>query len=141
MNDTAVEIPFSGKSMDPLFKDINSVWVDFSKTESVRVGDILLYRDHQKEWVCHRLIFIDDKGYWLKGDANTTADCVKDILPWGQVCAIQRQGRRTFVKNSFATKGLCYVQKKQVVSQIWLVKKFYRFLAKVFLSLEIFFSN
>lgn len=141
MSPESVQIPFSGHSMDPIFKKTSSVWVDFSKDLKVDVGDVLLFRDLTNEWICHRLIWIDKDGYWLKGDANTQAELIKDFQPWGRVSFIQRGERRIALRNTFLTRWLCYCQKKQVVSKTWVFKKFYRSLANVLLNFETLFSN
>jgi hypothetical protein len=141
MNSVTVEIPFSGHSMDPIFKNTSSVWVDFSEELKVDVGDVLLYRDPTNEWVCHRLICVDKNGYWLKGDANTQSELIQDLQSWGRVSSIQRGERRIVLRKTLLIRWLCFFQKMQIVSKTWFFKKFYRSLTKALLSFETFFSN
>ncbi len=133
MNQDTIEIPFCGHSMDPIFKNAKSVWVDFSTEQKFEIGDVILYRDFNNEWICHRLIFVDKQGFWLKGDANAQGERLKDLRCWGRVSALQRGERLIVLRNTILTKWLCHLQKHQVASNDWFFKKFYRSLAKVFL--------
>src|SRR3989339_45274 len=64
-------LPFSGKSMLPLFRDKDELIINFSY-KSVQVGDIVLVRSGG-ELIAHRLVETGDKTI-LKGDRSVSAE-------------------------------------------------------------------
>ena len=72
-------LPFSGKSMLPLFRDKDELIINFSY-KSVQVGDIVLVRSGG-ELIAHRLVETGDKTI-LKGDRSVSAEEIQleDIL-------------------------------------------------------------
>jgi hypothetical protein len=142
MKEDLVAIPFSGRSMDPVFKNVHLVWADFSQKQTPQVGDVILYRDQSKEWVCHRLIFYENNGvYWLKGDANTTAEFMGEGFSWATVRAVQRGKRCIPIGKTFLTNFICLLQRKQILVRSNLLKKIYRLSIKLLLIVEAFFST
>lgn len=134
------KIPFQGQSMNPLLAHADYVLVDFSNKKKPKVGEILLYRDTNKEWVCHRLINEDRSHLWLKGDANTTADIVSKGIEFGVVKGAVIKGVPCELQLSLLTPLICILQRQQLATQLVLLKKFYRSLLKVFLYLDTFLS-
>ena len=124
--------------MNPLLAKVDHVRVDFSSEKKLKIGDIVLYRDANKEWLCHRLIKQNQTHLWLKGDANTTTDVVLKGVEYGVVTGAG-SGDTTFdITAKFFTPLICLLQRRQITSEITLFKKFYRSLLKVFLYLETF---
>ena len=135
------KIPFSGSSMNPLFNNANSVWIDFSKNKNPRIGDVLVYKAENNEFVCHRLIGISNDILYLKGDNSLWTEQLSPRLNWGHVVAFDVDGKRNDVKNHILLRPYCW-------SQLWflnvhslyfrrLVRKFgqiYLHLVKVFIA-------
>lgn len=135
------KIPFQGQSMDPLLAQVEYVLVDFSNQKKPKIGEIILYRDQNKEWVCHRLIDENKTHLWLKGDANSTTDIVLKGVEFGIVTGAIKKGLSYKLAPTFLTPLICFLQRRQIVSRFFLLKKFYRSMLKVFLYLETFLSN
>lgn len=119
------KVPFHGHSMNPIFRNVDFLWVDFQKT-SLQLGDVLLYRDSHGELVCHRLIYKSPKAYWLKGDYSTVCDQVNEEAIFAQVKEYERNGRRVTVQNTFFIRCACWLQRQHTQSQSVIFKKFYR---------------
>ncbi|MBY0385685.1 S24/S26 family peptidase [bacterium] len=132
------KIPFQGHSMDPLLAKADYVLVDFSNQKKPSIGEIILYRDQNKEWVCHRLINEDETHFWLKGDANTTADILQKGVELGVVRGAIRGDVTYQVTAKIFTPLICFLQFQQIKTNSYFVKKFYRSLLKVFLYLDNF---
>lgn len=66
-NGGMVKLPITGISMRPLL-----VWgrdtVDLVKCENAKKGDIIFYLRDNGQFVLHRIVGVDDKGYVLCGD-------------------------------------------------------------------------
>ena len=133
-------VPFSGSSMNPTLKAVDAVWVDFSKKDPPQLGEVLLYRDEDLEWVCHRLIFKEKDQYVLMGDMSLNATLISNKDAWGIVRAARRQKTILFFVQTPLMKGICYFQHRQTKSVNFFAKKFYRFLSKIFLYLNRWFS-
>lgn len=93
------KVPFHGSSMDPIFKNADFVWIDFAKIEKPKVGDVIAYQDKQKEFICHRLLAVDDEVFFLKGDNSLSGEQISSISLWGRVVAFEKQGAVHHLKN------------------------------------------
>lgn len=67
-----VRLRLSGWSMKPIVA--SSSIVRFASSERLSVGDIVLARCADDSLVAHRVVAIDDRNIWTKGDACRTAD-------------------------------------------------------------------
>lgn len=67
-----VRLRLSGWSMKPLLTS-GSV-VRFSSPKGVRLGDVVLARHRNGALIAHRVIALDEKTLWTKGDACRTLD-------------------------------------------------------------------
>lgn len=141
MMDTWTKVPFTGVSMNPSFAGVESVWVDFKKKNQPQVGDILLFRDKNAEWICHRFIFSDKNQLWVMGDLSTNVEVVSYQAIWGIARAVGNNEATRLLKKTLFTNWICYFQYQQVCSSFYILKKVYRFLSKVFLYFEKWLSN
>lgn len=129
-------LPFSGASMNPTFYDVHSVWVDFSKNEVPRPGDIVFYRDMSAEWVCHRLIFEDKDCWGVMGDSSTGLEWIPKATVWGIARAVQRSTNKQLRVSSPLGRPICFLQRKQASARHIFARKFYRFFARLVLYLN-----
>jgi hypothetical protein len=141
MRDIWTQVPFKGASMEPSLIQTESVWVDFTKKQDPHVGDILIYRDHSMEWICHRYIFKDQNQFWVMGDASTNVDFISPQSVWGIARAVNDGSALRLLRKTPFTNGICFFQYQQVRSQSYFFKKFYRLLSRFFLYLEKWFSS
>lgn len=105
-----VQLPITGTSMIPLL-----VWgrdsVELVKCESAQKGDIIFYRRDNGQFVLHRIIGKDEKGYILCGDNQWVKEYgIEDRHIIGVVKAITRSGRNFSVDNKLY----------QIYSKIWM---------------------
>ena len=91
--DGTVALPITGTSMLPLLvAGRDSVILSSPKT--VKTNDIIFYRRDNGQFVLHRIIGVDDKGYILCGDNQWVKEfgiTEKNII--GIVTEINRDGR------------------------------------------------
>ena len=88
----AVELTVTGCSMMPLLLDKRSI-VRLRRKEHYALGDIVLFRRNNGEYVLHRVCRIHDGLYDILGDNVPAPDC--DIRPEqliAAVCAYSRKG-------------------------------------------------
>jgi hypothetical protein len=104
------KVPFHGSSMDPIFKNADFVWIDFSKVENPTVGDVVVYQGAQKELVCHRIIGMVDNSFFVKGDNSLLGERVSPQAHWGRVMAFEKQGRLHHLKNHTLVSNYCSFQ-------------------------------
>ncbi len=94
-----VKLPITGISMRPLL-----VWgrdtVDLIKCENPKKGDIIFYLRDNGQFVLHRIVGVDDKGYVLCGDNQWTLEHgIRDRHIIGVVNSITRKGKVFNVTN------------------------------------------
>lgn len=132
--ETVYQIPFRGHSMDPLFAGTESVWVDFSQPQDLSVGDVIVYKSEGDEFVCHRLIGIQNRNYFLKGDNSLFEEEVKSQNHWGRVVAIEKNGQKHPLRNTFLLRFHCRLQMSvRAFSPVW-VRRVLRKVGFVYLS-------
>lgn len=119
--ETVYQIPFLGRSMDPLFSGTEFVWVDFSQTQDLSIGDVIVYKSEGDEFVCHRLIGMQDRNYFLKGDNSLFEEKVNSQNHLGRVVAIEKNGQRHPLRNTFLLRLYCRIQMSIcTIPQIWM---------------------
>jgi signal peptidase I len=77
-------------SMRPLLRTGDEVVVQSSETHTLRPGDVLVVR-RGEEWITHRLVAVDERGWHTHGDNTRYADepaSAAEIV--GRVIAIER---------------------------------------------------
>ncbi len=104
------KIPFRGSSMDPIFKSADFVWIDFSMVEKPKVGDVVVYREDKKEFVCHRVIGKTSEMLFLKGDNSLHGEPVSPFASWGRVVGIEKAGKTQQLKNQLLLSPYCWTQ-------------------------------
>lgn len=104
------KVPFQGSSMDPLFQSADFVWIDFSKVENPKVGDVVVCQGVQKEFVCHRLIGRTEDAIYIKGDNSLYCERVSPFTHWGRVVAFEKQGIIHHLKNHQLLGPYCWTQ-------------------------------
>ena len=92
-NGGTVKLPITGISMRPLL-----VWgrdmVDVVKCEKAKKGDIIFYLRDNGQFVLHRIVGIDGKGYILCGDNQWHLEYgIEDRHIIGVVNSITRKGK------------------------------------------------
>lgn len=92
-NGGTVKLPITGISMRPLL-----VWdrdtVDIVKCEKAEKGDIIFYLRDNGQFVLHRIVGVDDKGYILCGDNQWILEYgIRDSHIIGVVNSITRKGK------------------------------------------------
>lgn len=95
----AVQIPITGTSMIPLL-----VWgrdsVEIVKCEKAQKYDIIFYRRDNGQYVLHRIIGDNEKGYILCGDNQWNKEFgIEDRHIIGVVKSITRNGKKISVQN------------------------------------------
>ena len=60
-------------SMEPTIKVGDLIFIDLDNNDYT-IGDIVTYRDEYNSFVTHRIMYIEDDSYILKGDANNAID-------------------------------------------------------------------
>ncbi|MBD5391106.1 hypothetical protein HDR67_03785 [bacterium] len=114
--------PVNGKSMQPLLH-ANDV-VEIAAIDSVHVGDILLYRRENGQFVLHRVRKIEPNGYTFVGDHQALVE--KNISASqliGKVISYKKQGK----DKQYLLKGIRYNLYKCLVR----MKLFRRFCGKL----------
>lgn len=106
----SVNLPITGTSMLPLLR-----WgrdsVVISPAVGVEIGDIIFYRRDNGQFVLHRIIGSDEKGYILCGDNQWVKEhgiCDRHII--GKVSSITRKGK-AFDINSKGYRFYCRLWK------------------------------
>ena len=92
-NGGTVKLPITGISMRPLL-----VWgrdtVDIVKCKKAKKGDIIFYLRDNGQFVLHRIVGVDDKGYILCGDNQWVLEYgIQDKHIIGIVNSITRKGK------------------------------------------------
>ncbi len=128
------KLPFHGQSMNPSFRKVDFIWVDFEK-KSPQLGDIVVYRDKHQELVCHRLIYKTQDEYWLKGDFSFQHEVVPVEHFLGQVQFVEVEGKRQKLKTHFLYRWGCWLQVKHSQSQSAFSKKIYRYGVRLYFSI------
>lgn len=105
-----VELPITGTSMLPLLH-----WgrdsVVISPAKDIEIGDIIFYRRDNEQFVLHRIIDTDEKGYILCGDNQWVKEHnINNEHIIGKVVAITRKGK-TFETNNKKYKFYCKIWK------------------------------
>ncbi len=115
-NGGTVMLPITGTSMLPLL-----VWgrdsVEIIKCDIANVGDIIFYRRDDGNFVLHRIVGIDDKGFILCGDNQVNKEygiCDRHII--GVVKSITRK------KKNFSVNSRLY----KLYSKLWVTILPYR---------------
>ena len=98
-NGGMVKLPITGISMRPLL-----VWgrdtVDIVKCETAKKGDIIFYLRDNGQFVLHRIVGVDDKGYILCGDNQWVLEYgIEDRHIIGVVYSITRKGKNFDMTN------------------------------------------
>ena len=83
-NGVAKSLPVRGRSMYPLIKDGDNLYIKFCKPNSIRVGDIVAFR-RGKATIVHRLIRELDSGFLEKGDLQLCAEFIEPEKIMGKV--------------------------------------------------------
>lgn len=104
-----VSIPVTGRSMYPTLIQGRDYAVLKSAPESLKKGDIPLYRRENGQFVLHRIVGENSDGYILCGDNQTEKEYgVKRSQVIAVLCAVERDGERLsldspklFVNNGF----------------------------------------
>lgn len=92
-NGGTVRLPITGTSMLPLLVQGRDS-VTLTKSEKVKINDIIFYRRDNGAFVLHRIIGIDDKGYILCGDNQWVKEYgITDKNIIGVVTEINRDGK------------------------------------------------
>ncbi len=107
---TVHKLPFQGASMSPILRDIDFVWVDFSKAQAPYVGDVLVYQSSNKELICHRLIGVQQTNLCLKGDNSSCSETIDVNSSWGRVIAFEKKGIRHELSNHVLLRIYCWAQ-------------------------------
>ena len=129
----AKKIPFRGQSMNPSFRKVDFIWVDFDN-KSPQLGEIVVYRDKHQELVCHRLIYKTQDEYWLKGDFSFQHEVVPASQFFGQVQFIEVAGKIKKIKPPFLYRWGCWLQVQHSQSRSSFSKKFYRYGVRLYFS-------
>lgn len=98
-NGGTVQLPITGRSMRPLL-----VWgrdtVEIVKCENPKKGDIIFYLRDNGQFVLHRIVGTDEKGYVLCGDNQWVKEYgIKDHNIIAVVSSITRKGKMFDVTN------------------------------------------
>lgn len=113
--------PVNGKSMQPLLHADDVV--EITAIDSVRMGDILLYRRNNGQFVLHRVRKIQPDGFTFVGDHQAVVE--KNITSSqliGKVISYKKQGK----DKQYLLKGIRYSMYKFLVR----FKLFRRFCGK-----------
>lgn len=114
--------PVNGKSMQPLLH-ANDL-VEITAIESVHVGDIILYRRENGQFVLHRVRRIQPEGYTFVGDHQVVVEksiAFSQLI--GKVISYKKQGK----DKQYLLKGIRYRIYKFLVR----FKMFRRFCGKL----------
>ncbi len=102
-NNQTFTFPVQGTSMQPMLHS-NDV-VELSKIVSIRIGDILLYRRQNGQFVLHRVRRIKDNTYTFVGDHQTIEEPnIEGAQLIGKVIAYKKQGK----DKQYLLKGIRY---------------------------------
>lgn len=98
---TTFKIPITGTSMNPLLFEKRD-FVFIKKAElPLEIGDIPLYRRRTGEFVLHRIVGKDDRGYILCGDNQFILEHgVLDSHIIGVVCEMNIDGKTVGVEDA-----------------------------------------
>lgn len=107
-----IQIKPQGSSMFPLFiPGRDEALICRAHRDSLRKGDVVLYRRRQGILVLHRIFKITDQGFYMVGDNQTE---IEGPLQQDQICGILtgiiRNGRYISVKNPLY----------RILSSLWL---------------------
>lgn len=83
-NDVVKSLPVQGRSMHPLIKDGDDLYIKFCKPQSIKVGDIVAFR-RRKSTIVHRIIRKTGGGFLEKGDLQLRAELIKTERIMGKV--------------------------------------------------------
>jgi len=97
-----------GRSMRPFLKQGDWIaihWFRKARMPKLKVGDIVLLRDSQKEWVVHRVVDTHSTifslyspsyspSYKIKGDRSLDYEVPINLQIWGKMIGIKRQHRK-----------------------------------------------
>ncbi len=139
-------VPFQGSSMNPLFKGADHLLVDFFAqpvalpSPEVLVGDVVLYKQPQGEWVCHRYLGMSPEGAVFKGDYNTTLEIASPSVAWGVIKGFTLNESVFAAERLIAAQFICDLQKKQCEQKVFVIKKLYRLMSLSLLLVNRFFS-
>ena len=92
-----VTLTVKGRSMSPYIRHAkDSVVLAKADSEKLAVGDIVLAKTTQGQFVLHRIIRLEGEKAVLMGDGNLkgTENCLQSDIR-GKVLFIERRGRRT----------------------------------------------
>ena len=109
-NGGTVKLPITGTSMLPLL-----VWgrdsVDIIKCENPKKGDIIFYLRDNGQFVLHRIVGVDEKGYILCGDNQWRLEYgIRNSNIIAVVTSITRKGK------TFEVTNLPYI----IYSKLWI---------------------
>jgi signal peptidase I len=128
------KIPFRGSSMDPILQNAEAVWIDFSKVERPKVGEVIVYQENKREFICHRLIGVTGDAFIVKGDNSLCFERLPRGAHWGRVVAFEKNGETHRLKNHVLFGPYCWLQMHFQKTNSNLARRLARKLGLVYLS-------
>lgn len=120
MKDYAIkEFSFTGSSMSPALKALDTIYVSPCRSKQIRQGDVILFfPPGENRMVVHRVVYISDRGLMTRGDNN------REIDPWllspdrivGRVVQSKRKNRLLEIHGG--RRGLIYASAARFLSNI-----------------------
>ena len=96
--DKTFKIPITGTSMNPLLYEKRDFVLIKKPVLPLNIGDIPLYRRRSGEFVLHRIVGKDEKGYILCGDNQFILEPdITDAMIIGVVCEMNIDGKKVSV--------------------------------------------
>jgi signal peptidase I len=126
---------FNGWSMYPVLKPGDTVHIDTTSLDNLRIGDVVVFRNTQNKLIAHRIVYQNDFDFITAGDNNAQYD--DEILKPDRIV-----GKVTLVQSGRATKHIrggaigivkASLRRKQLSLWKWiayLFGSFYKKLAK-----------
>jgi hypothetical protein len=114
-------IQIEGASMSPFIAPGEQVEVHWStEVDEFELGDLVLGRGPDKDWILHRIIARDDQhGFWIKGDAAFERELMGSEQIWGRVIRIKSQDKETRVERSVIDRLIASLSKFTLVNNRW----------------------
>lgn len=86
-------IAITGESMMPFLSSGSWVGVEWLRGGTARIGELVLCRSAEGDWILHRVVRVPTKrnNLWMiKGDAARIVEAYREDELWGRVVAIRR---------------------------------------------------
>ena len=104
-----LRLKITSRSMDPILRIGDHVLVQSTSPSLIRCGDLIVTR-REDGYLTHRLLTVDEQGWYTKGDRNLLADAPIDASEIvGLVIAIERQGKLHYLR----VRPQCWITRVQ----------------------------